>query len=64
MDAFLEYDAYQGVKTSLSNLDCRQTGEKDGFTLVTCQGKLSLSYQSEQQEVDLSLRNYRLCLKE
>ncbi len=63
MDAFLEYDAYQGVKTSLSNLDCRQTGEKDGFTLVTCQGKLSLSYQSEQQEVDLSLRNYRLALK-
>ena len=63
MDAFLEYDAYQGVKTSLSNLACSQTGEQDGFTLVTCQGKLSLSYQSEQQEVDLSQRSYRLIQK-
>jgi hypothetical protein len=63
MDAFLEFDAYQGVQTSLSSLTCRQTGEQNGFTLVTCQGKLSLSYQSEQQVVDLSRRSYRLALK-
>ena len=63
MDAFLEYDAYQGVKTSLSSLTCRQTAEQNGETLVTCQGKITLSYQSEQQEVDLSRRSYRLALK-
>jgi len=62
MDAFLEFDAYQGVKTSLSELDCRQTGEQDGEALVTCQGKLALSYGNENQEVDLSQRNYRLAL--
>jgi hypothetical protein len=63
MDAFLEFDAYQGVKTSLSELACRQTGEQDGDVLVTCQGKLTLSYSNEKQEVDLGKRNYRLALK-
>ena len=63
MDAFLEFDAYQGVKTSLSELSCRQTGEQDSFTLVTCQGMLTLSYGNEIQELDLSNRIYRLSLK-
>ena len=63
MDAFLEFDAYQGVETSLKNLACRQTGEQNGETLVTCQGKLILSYSNEKQEVDLSRRSYRLTLK-
>ena len=63
MEAFLEFDAYQGVETSLSGLACRQTGEQDGDVLATCQGKLILSYSNEKQEVDLSQRSYRLALK-
>jgi len=63
MDAFLEFDAYQGVETVLSDLNCRQTGEQNGDTMVTCQGKLTLSYASEKQEVDLSRRSYRLAMK-
>ena len=62
MDAFLEFDAYQGVETSLKNVACRQTGEQNGDATVTCQGKLTLSYSNEKQEVDLSRRNYRLVL--
>ena len=62
-EAFLEFDAYQGVKTSVSGLTCRQTGEQNGGVLATCQGKLTLSYSNEKQEVDLSRRSYRLVLK-
>lgn len=63
MEAFLEYDAYLGVETGLSSLTCRPTGEQNGFTLVTCQGKLTLSYSNEKREMDLSRRSYRLALK-
>ena len=63
MEAFLEFDAYQGVETSVSDLVCRQTGEQDGDVLATCQGKLTLSYSNEKQIVDLSQRSYHLVLK-
>lgn len=63
MEAFLEFDAYQGVETRVSSLTCRQTGEQNGGALAACQGKLTLSYSNEKQEVDLSRRSYRLVLK-
>jgi hypothetical protein len=63
MEAFLEFDAYQGVETRLSDLNCRQTGEQDGDVLATCQGKLTLSYSNEKREIDLSQRSYHLTLK-
>ena len=63
MEAFLEFDAYQGVETSVSSLTCRQTGGQKGDVVAVCQGTLTLSYSNEKQEVDLSRRSYRLALK-
>jgi hypothetical protein len=60
MDAFLEYDAYSGMETKLDQVSCNQTGSQDGTALVNCQGKILLSYGTEQQQVDLSPRTYRL----
>ena len=60
MDAFLEFDAYSGMETQLDHVACSQTGTQDGAALVSCQGKILLSYGAEQQQVDLSQRTYRL----
>lgn len=58
--AFLEFDAYQGLELELKDLACRSTGAKPGEVQVNCQGKISLNYGNEHQEVDLSKRSYRL----
>lgn len=59
-NALLEFDALQGVETSLEGLKCRQTSGGDGSAQVNCRGKLLASYQNEVQEFDLSQRTYRL----
>lgn len=60
MDALLEFDAYQGVKTTLDGLACRQSGTQGDQVLVTCQGKLAFSYANETRQVDLAQRVYHL----
>jgi hypothetical protein len=60
--AFLEFDAYKGVDTRLSDLTCRRISGEAGSAQINCQGKIYLSYNSEKQEVDLSPRTYRLVL--
>ena len=59
-EAFLEYDAYKGVQTQLGDITCRLLSSQDQAANVNCQGKILLSYGSEKQEIDLSLRNYQL----
>ena len=59
-EAFLEYDAYQGVKTDLKDITCQRTGSQNDIAKVVCQGKISLNYGNEKQEVDLSSRVYQL----
>ena len=58
--AFLEFDAYQGLELELKGLACRVTANGAGEAQATCQGKIMLNYGNERQEVDLSKRNYRL----
>ncbi len=58
--AFLEYDAYQGVESRLGDLSCRRTGGQGNAATVSCQGKITLSYGVEKQEVDLATRSYQL----
>jgi hypothetical protein len=58
--AFLEFDAYQGVESQLGEITCTKTGGQGNSATVNCQGKISLSYGSEKQVVDLSPRNYKL----
>lgn len=59
-DALLEWDAFQGVETSLQGLSCSQAGTEGEAALVTCRGKILAKYGSDTQEFDLSGRTYRL----
>jgi len=59
-EAFLEYDAFQGVKTQLEGLSCEVSGSENDAVLVSCQGKILASYQNEAQEFNLCQRVYRL----
>jgi len=59
-DALLEYDAFQGVETTLEGLSCEVLTAEDNLVTAACQGKIQASYQNEMQEFDLSQRVYRL----
>ncbi|HVN55991.1 MAG TPA: hypothetical protein VMT46_16775 [Anaerolineaceae bacterium] len=56
--AALELDSFQAVKASLKDLSCKQTGTDGNQTLVQCQGKIVATYNTENQELDLSARTY------
>jgi len=56
--ALTELDSLQAVTAKVEDLSCQQSG-KDGQTvLVHCTGKMILSYNGEDQELDLSTRTY------
>jgi hypothetical protein len=59
-DALLEYDAFQGVGTTLEGLTCSVSSVEEETILASCQGKIQASYQNEIQEFDLSQRVYRM----
>jgi hypothetical protein len=60
LDALLEYDSFQAVRTELSDLTCRETGSADGAVQVNCQGQILATYSEEVQEFDLGSRTYRM----
>ena len=62
--AFLEFDAYQGLELKLTDLSCLATTMKGDEAQVTCQGKILLDYGNENQEVDLSRRVYKLVARD
>jgi len=62
-EAILEFDSFQGVKSSLENVTCKQTGGDEKTKEVTCTGKISATYGNEIQEFDLSSQTYRLNLE-
>jgi hypothetical protein len=59
-EAYLEFDAYKGMQSRLGEMTCRRVSIQDGSAKVNCQGKIMLSYGTEQQEIDLSSRIYHL----
>ncbi len=59
-DAILELDSFQGVKPSLDNVVCEQTGSDGDMILVQCTGKILATYGNELQEFDLSGQTYRV----
>ncbi|NPV76012.1 MAG: hypothetical protein HPY59_06495 [Anaerolineae bacterium] len=59
-DAILELDSFQGVKASLNNVACEQTGSDGDIILVKCTGKILATYGNELQEFDLSSQTYRV----
>lgn len=59
-EALLEYDAFQGVDTTLEGLSCTISSTDENKSLVNCQGKIMASYQNEIQEFDLGARVYQV----
>ncbi len=59
-DAALELDSFQAVEVSLQDLSCEENGNDGETALVNCTGKILTTYNQEKQELDLSLRTYRV----
>ena len=59
-DALTVLDSLQAVSARLENLSCSQTGTDGDITLVDCTGKMVLTYETEDQEIDLSLYTYEV----
>jgi len=58
--AIQEVDSLQAVTAKLSGVACTQSGMDAANTLVKCQCKILITYNTEQQELDLSLRTYEV----
>lgn len=58
--ALTELDSLQAVTAKLDGFSCQQSGTDGETTLVNCVGKMILSYNGEDQELDLSTRTYRV----
>ncbi len=58
--AIQELDSLQAVKAALSGVSCAQSGTDGSTALVKCTGKIVITYDNENQELDLSLRTYRV----
>ncbi|MBI5958895.1 MAG: hypothetical protein HY866_09185 [Chloroflexi bacterium] len=56
--AAVELDAFSGVSGKLEGMECKQAGEEDGYTLVTCKGKMVLDYRGEERERSLEETRY------
>jgi len=59
-DALIELDSLQAVTATLEGFSCQQAGTDGEFTLVNCAGRMILSYNGENQELDLSTRTYQV----
>jgi hypothetical protein len=59
-DALLELDSFQAVNTRLEGVACQQTGTDGSTALVLCNGKIIATYDTEDQELDLSVRIYQV----
>ena len=59
-DALTALDALQAVSARLEDLSCSQTGTDGETALVNCTGKMVLTYDTEDQEIDLSLSTYEV----
>jgi len=59
-DALLELDSFQAVDARLENAVCQQTGTDGSTSLVKCTGSIVLTYNGEDQNLDLSTRTYQV----
>ena len=59
-DAMTAMDALQAVSARLDNVACSQTGTDGDTTLVNCTGNMVLTYDTEDQQIDLSVFTYEV----
>ena len=59
-DAQMEVDSFQAVDASLDGFSCEQTGTDGDMVVVTCQGQIVMSYDGEDQYLDLSGQTFQV----
>jgi hypothetical protein len=59
-DALLELDSFQAVDAKLDGLACAQTGTDGDTALVLCKGKIIMTYNNEDQDLNLDTRTYEV----
>ena len=59
-DALIELDSLQAVSARLENVSCSQTGTDGDTALVHCTGNIVLTYDTEDQNIDLSVVTYQV----
>jgi len=59
-DALIELDSFQAVTAQLENVSCSQTGTDGDMSLVLCTGNIVVTYNNENQQLDLSTRTYQV----
>jgi hypothetical protein len=59
-DALIELDSFQAVTARLDNVSCELTGSDGDTALVNCKGNIVMSYNNEDQAIDLSSRTYQV----
>jgi hypothetical protein len=59
-EALTVLDSLQAVTVRLDSMDCTQTGTDGDIALVNCTGNLVLTYDAEDQNLDLSVFTYEV----
>jgi len=59
-DALIELDSFQAVTARLDNVSCELAGSDGDTALVNCKGNIVMSYNNEDQAIDLSSRTYQV----
>jgi hypothetical protein len=52
--AQMDVDSFQAVDASLDGFTCEQTGTDGDMALISCQGQILMSYDGEDQFLDLT----------
>jgi hypothetical protein len=58
--ALLEMDGFQAVKAELDGVSCKESGTDGSATLVSCTGKIAMTYNTEKQSLDVSRQTYKV----
>jgi hypothetical protein len=58
--ALLELDSFQAVAPELQDAVCTSAGADGTTMLVACTGKIVMTYNGENQELDLANRTYQV----
>jgi len=58
--ALIALDSFQAVTPRLEGASCEQTGTDVDTALVKCSGKIVMTYNNEDQELDLSTFTYQV----
>ena len=59
-NAQMDVDSFQSVDAELKDFSCTVSGEDGDYTLVSCTGEISMSYNGEAQSLDLSTQTYQV----